>query len=71
MGNSVVIVFLPDESHPLNISLTVKFMQLLKEKSIILNAQIDNSKPTFAFRFPDQIPSSKIVPFTIEFLASP
>jgi hypothetical protein len=38
MGNSVVVVFLPDESHPLNISLTIKFMQLLEEKSIILNA---------------------------------
>jgi hypothetical protein len=38
MGNSVVVVFLPDESHPLNVCLTVKFMQLLEEKSIILNA---------------------------------
>jgi hypothetical protein len=38
LGNSVVVVFLPDEIHPLNISLAVKFMQLLEEKSIILNA---------------------------------
>jgi hypothetical protein len=36
MGNSVVVVFLPDESNPLNICLTVKFMQPLEEKSIIL-----------------------------------
>jgi hypothetical protein len=27
--------------------------------------------PTFAFRLPDQIPSSEIVPFAIEVLASP
>jgi hypothetical protein len=26
MGNSVAVVFLPDESNPLNISLTVEFM---------------------------------------------
>jgi hypothetical protein len=37
MGNSVVVVFLPDKSNPLNISLTVEFMQLLEEKRIILN----------------------------------
>jgi hypothetical protein len=38
MGNSVVVVFLPDESNPLNSSLAVEFMQLLEEKRIILYA---------------------------------
>jgi hypothetical protein len=38
MGNSVVVVFLPDESNPLNISLAVEFVQLLEEKRVILNA---------------------------------
>jgi hypothetical protein len=37
MRNNVAVVFLPDESNPLNIFLTIKFMQLLEEKSIILN----------------------------------
>jgi hypothetical protein len=36
MGNSVAVVFLPDESNPLYICLTIKFMQLLEEKIIIL-----------------------------------
>jgi hypothetical protein len=38
MGNSVIVVFLPDESNPLNISLAVEFVQLLEEKRVILNA---------------------------------
>jgi hypothetical protein len=38
MGNSVVVVFLPDESNPLNISLAVEFVQLLEKKRVILNA---------------------------------
>jgi hypothetical protein len=71
MGNNVAVVFLPDESNPLNICLTIKFMQLLEKKSIILYVYIDNSKATFAFRLPDQISSSEIVPFAIEVLASP
>jgi hypothetical protein len=37
MRNSVIVVFLPDKSNPLNICLTIKFMQQLEEKSIILN----------------------------------
>jgi hypothetical protein len=41
MGNSVVVVFLPDESNPLNICLAIEFVQLLEKKSVILNAQID------------------------------
>jgi hypothetical protein len=57
MGNSVVVVFLPDESNPLNICLAIEFVQLLEKKRVILNAQIDYSKPTFVFRLPDQIPS--------------
>jgi hypothetical protein len=36
MRNSVAVVFLPDESNPLNICLTIKLMQLLEKKSIIL-----------------------------------
>jgi hypothetical protein len=31
MRNSVVVVFLPDESNPLNICLTIKFMQRLEK----------------------------------------
>jgi hypothetical protein len=38
MGNSVVVVFLPDERNPLNISLAIEFVQLLKKKRVILNA---------------------------------
>jgi hypothetical protein len=37
-GNSVIVVFLPDESNPLNISLAVEFVQLLEKKRVILNA---------------------------------
>jgi hypothetical protein len=37
MRNSVVVVFLPDESNPLNIFLTIELTQLLEKKSIILN----------------------------------
>jgi hypothetical protein len=71
MGNNVIVVFVPDESNPLNICLAIEFVQLLEKKRVILNAQIDYTKPTFVFRLPDQIPSGKIVPFTIEILASP
>jgi hypothetical protein len=38
MGNSVTVVFLLDESNPLNISLAVEFVQLLEKKRVILNA---------------------------------
>jgi hypothetical protein len=36
MRNSVVVVLLPDESNPLNIFLTIKLIQLIEKKGIIL-----------------------------------
>jgi hypothetical protein len=36
MRNSVAVVLLPDESNPLNFCLTIKLIQLLEKKSIIL-----------------------------------
>jgi hypothetical protein len=37
MRNSIAVVFLPDECNPLDIFLTIEFIQLLEKKSIILN----------------------------------
>jgi hypothetical protein len=51
MGNSVVVVFLPDESNPLNICLTVKFMQRLEEKSSFCMFKLITPSPPLLLGF--------------------
>jgi hypothetical protein len=44
---------------------------MFKEKRIIVNTEVDNTKTSLILWKPDQVPSSKIITFSVEILTPP
>jgi hypothetical protein len=58
MGHNSIIISVPNEGDPLNVLPFIKFVKLLKKKSIILSSKVNNSQPTFILGSSNNIPCS-------------
>lgn len=65
------IILLPNELNPLNVFLSIKFIQLFHQKCLILQTKIDDPKTPLVLGFLHQFPCSQIIPFSSIITSSP
>ena len=59
MRDGVTIVGIPNEMYPRDIMPVVKLVEKLKQQSVILYFEVDNSQSTIFLRPADHVPSRK------------